>query len=145
MDLNTLRPASDRLPSPVEREKADAVYVRIRKAYGRQQRVPLDLSDLPEPAVELLVRILDQLRRGRAVTIVPHGAELTTQQAADFLGVSRPYVVKLIETGRLPHSKVGVRRRVRFEDLVAFQQSDRRQRDALLDGLSADFELERAK
>lgn len=141
-------PAPERLPSPKEREQADAAFAVVKRTLQRRRSGSLrasgtlQLADLPEPAVRLLVGILDQLRRGRAVTLVPHGAELTTQQAADFLGVSRPYVVKLVETGKLPARRVGPRRRVRFEDLVVFQQKDRQERDKLLDALTTDFELE---
>ena len=70
--------------------------------------------EIPASAAELLVRLLNQMAQGNAVTLIPIHAELTTQQAADILGVSRPFVVKEIEEKRLPARKVGTRRRVTY-------------------------------
>ena len=87
---------------------------------------------LPPDVVRLFVRALAQLANGRAVTIAPVDAELTTQQAAELLNVSRPYVVSLLERDELPHRKVGSRRRVRLEDVLAYrEQSQRRSREAV--------------
>jgi excisionase family DNA binding protein len=93
---------------------------------------------LPRAAFDLLLQILQQMSEGKAVTIVPFNAELTTQQAAEFLNVSRPYVVKLIEEKQLHARHVGNRRRIRFEDLVAFKQLDDERRNQALDALSAE-------
>lgn len=77
--------------------------------------------ELPTSALCLLVDILAELADGNAVTVVPVQAELTTQEAADMLGVSRPHLVKLLEEGRLPFHKTGKHRRVRFADLMQFK------------------------
>jgi excisionase family DNA binding protein len=90
----------------------------------------LSLSPL---VLRLLQDALVHLSQGRAVTLVPHGAELTTQEAADYLNVSRPYVVQLIESGKLMARKVGTRRRIAFQDLVQFDDADRATRRAAID------------
>jgi excisionase family DNA binding protein len=86
---------------------------------------------LPNGVVRLFVQALAELASGRAVTIAPVDAELTTQQAAGLLRVSRPYVVGLLERDEIPYRKVGSRRRVRLEDVLAYRErSQRRGRDA---------------
>lgn len=95
-----------------------------------------EMITIPPDALRLMVDILTQLGQGRGVTVIPEKAELTTQEAADYLNVSRPYVVKLIEAGKLPARSVGTRRRIAFEDLVRFDEQDRNVRRAALDELA---------
>lgn len=86
---------------------------------------------VPRQAVSLLAFILAQAAEGRGVSVVPSHAELTTQQAADMLNVSRPYVVNLLEAGDIPFRLVGKHRRIRFEDLEAYRlRSERTSREA---------------
>ena len=82
--------------------------------------------------------ILEDMASGHAVTIVPHHAELTTKQAADFLNVSRPFVIQLLESGALPFRKVGTHRRVQFEDVLRYKQREDAERRKVLDQLVAD-------
>jgi excisionase family DNA binding protein len=75
----------------------------------------------PFSAIKLLLQILTQMAEGNAVTLIPIHAELTTQEAANLLNVSRPFLIKLLEKGQLPFHKVGTHRRIRFIDLLHFK------------------------
>lgn len=77
--------------------------------------------ELPTSALRLLVDILAELAAGNAVKVVPVHAELTTQEAADLLNVSRPHLIKLLEIGDLSYHKTGKHRRVRFTDLMDYK------------------------
>ena len=77
---------------------------------------------LPTSALRLLVDNLGELAIGNAVKVVPVHAELTSQEAADLLNVSRPHLVKMLEEGAIPFTKTGRHRRIRFSDLMAFKQ-----------------------
>jgi excisionase family DNA binding protein len=76
----------------------------------------------PEVA-RLFARVLAELADGRGVAVVPFDVEVTTQQAADLLNVSRPHVVSLLDKGEMAHRKVGARRRLRLEDVLAYRRA----------------------
>lgn len=96
-----------------------------------------DELTLPPAALRLLVRALTELGRGNAVALTPIRAELTTQQAADILNVSRPHVAKLLDEGAMPSRRVGSHRRVLLADVLAYRDESRAKRHAALDELAA--------
>jgi len=91
---------------------------------------------LPFGAIKLLIELLSQMALGNAVTLIPIHKDLTTQEAADLLNVSRPYLIKLLEKGKIPFEKVGSHRRIKAEDLFKYQSELAQNKKAALDELS---------
>jgi excisionase family DNA binding protein len=92
---------------------------------------------LPASAVKLMIEVLTQLGQGNSVSITPIHAELTTQEAADILNMSRPTFIKLLDSGEIAHSRVGNRRKVTFADVMKFKDMMSKRRLNALDELSA--------
>ncbi len=89
---------------------------------------------IPESVFFLLERVVEVMARGDAITVVPVGKEVTTQQAADLLNVSRQYLIRLLDHGRIPFRKTGKHRRLRIDDVLVFKdQRDRDRRAGLRD------------
>jgi excisionase family DNA binding protein len=114
---------------------------------GRRSSVHIQLLDngkkgetvtVPASALRLFLHLLTEMSQGNSVTLIPTHAELTTQQAADLLNVSRPYLVKLLDEGKIPCRNVGKYRRVRFDDLMAYRRKDDEARARILDQLTAE-------
>lgn len=91
---------------------------------------------LPESVFYVLERVAEVLARGDSVTVVPVGREITSQQAADLLNVSRQYLVRLLDEGRIPFRKTGKHRRLRIEDVLRFKEKRDQDRRAGLRELS---------
>jgi excisionase family DNA binding protein len=91
---------------------------------------------LPAPVASVLERVAELLARGEAVSVVPVGRELTSQEAADLLNVSRQYLVRLLDGGRIPYSRTGKHRRLRIEDVIAFRQKRDAERQSALRDLT---------
>ena len=133
---------------PEQREEVSAVFElldRVGHQRGRCRIVGPDGQEIliPESMFYVFERVAEVLAHGDAVTVLPVGQQLTTQQAADILNVSRQYLVRLLDDGRIPFRKTGSHRRVRMEDLLAFKRQRDRDRMASLDDLSQlsqDFE-----
>ncbi len=106
--------------------------LRILEEDGSEQ-----ILEIPSIAYKLLIDILSQMAQGNAVTLIPVHAELTTQEAADLLNVSRPYLIKLLESNKIPFHKVGRHRRIRFEDVMNYKNQIDSDRIQALDELAA--------
>jgi len=91
---------------------------------------------LPKAVRSFLTYLLVEMSNGNAVTIMPVHAELTTQEAADHLNVSRPYLIKLLNAGVLNFHRVGTHRRIRLADLMSYKEKLVRKSDAVLDELA---------
>ena len=99
---------------------------------GERIRVPLN-------ALRLLAKILKATSQGKPISIVPIATEMTTQAAAELLGCSRPHLVKLLESGEIPFTKVGRHRRVKFDDVMAYKKTMRsKQKDLIYEIMAAD-------
>jgi len=134
---------STRIPTQEEsllsKESSRILAAHISHNVQRLKIVEADGSEqdtiIPAAAYRLFVDILTQMSLGNAVTIIPIHAELTTQEAADLINVSRPFLIKQIEAGEIPHHKVGRHRRVRLTDLMEYKTRIDCEREEVLDEL----------
>lgn len=116
------------LVSELQLDPAEAVAVQV---HGMAAPVCI-----PASAFQLFLEILDQMSQGNALRLIPYHRELTTQEAADLLNVSRPHVIKLLNDGAMPFRRVGNHRRVRFDDVIAYKHRIDTERLAVLDELA---------
>lgn len=104
-----------------------------------------DQVEIPKEIYKVLVKAVEAMRNGLAVTIAPSTQTLTTQQAAEVLGVTRPTLVKMLDEGKIAFEKPGAHRRVQLVDVLAYRKARRAEQYAVLDSLSPigdeDFEL----
>ena len=126
-----------------EAKVAKVAAERFRAAAAAQQAVTITIENdpnvvvpLPASAVGLMFRILEAMGDQVPLTLIPMDSELTTQQAADFLNVSRPYLIKLLDAGKIPHRKVGRHRRVKYADLKEYEGKAREEQRQALDEMA---------
>ncbi len=121
-------------------EEERGLVGRLIDMARREKRPCLKAADgtevpLPQAVHQLLMRVLQDLRRGRAVVLVPEDETFTTQAAANYLGMSRQFFVTLLESGKIPFHRVGTHRRVYFKDLLDYERKRDSARRAGLRGL----------
>ncbi len=129
-----------------EQETTDVIDLARYLAQPRSQRSAFLVSDerdrmkIPPSVHRILLKVVQEMASGNAISIVPVHHELTTQEAADLLNVSRPHVVKLLEEGAIPHHLVGTHRRVRFDDLMSYRERRSARRREILTALAEENE-----
>jgi excisionase family DNA binding protein len=129
-------------PNPDEAAGLGALDQRLIELLRNRQQPRLVGPDgaaipIPPSAFHALKLAVEAMASGRTITLVPHGKELTTQEAADLLHVSRPYLIdKLLDTGQIPHHRVGQYRRLKIEDVLAYREQRARERAEALDSLT---------
>lgn len=123
---------SSRVLSTVLKTHAETQQIDFHDAEGTVRTV-----SIPTSALRLLLDVLTEIGQGNAVSIIPIHAELTTQEAADVLNVSRPFLVQLLEKGEIPFHKIGTHRRVRYQDVIDYKNRIDAERRKALDELTA--------
>lgn len=126
---------------PEERDALEALRRQI-DAIARERRTARlvgpddEMVEIPTSALHALRLAVNGMARGQTMTLMPYGKQLTTQEAADLLHVSRPHLVKLLDEGVIDHYKVGNHRRVRIEDVLAYREARAGHRREQLDALT---------
>ena len=138
----TIIPTADEAILALESSRRLARFMATRQKTPLQLRIqpedaPEETVSIPASAFRLLNDILTQMAQGNAVTLIPVHAELTTQQAADILNVSRPFLIEQLEKNAIPFRKVGTHRRILFKDLMNYKEDMDRNRLKALDELTA--------
>ena len=119
-----------RKPSKAEQRAAlesyDALAASLEQLRSENPEIEIEETEekirIPKSALKLLARILKEISLGNPISIVPIATELTTQAAAEFIGCSRPHIVKLLEEGKIPFTKVGKHRRIKYEDVALYKK-----------------------
>lgn len=114
---------------------------RALAKYANEERVSMRINGqeeviLPGPAMDILLTVLSEISQGNAISVMPIHAELSTQEAANLLNVSRPHLVKLLETGSIAFNKVGSHRRVKAKDIFDYKNKMDKERTEALDELA---------
>ncbi len=146
MAYSEIKDSGSLFPDPYEaelakeaRDKLITLFQKKEKVYEfevRRENGKSEVIKVPSAAFSFFFEILKQMANGNAVTVIPYHAKLTTQEAANFLNVSRPYLVKLLEEGAIPFTKVGRHRRVLFDDILAYKKKISTESEKVRDDLT---------
>lgn len=126
-------------------DHSKAVTIKLSSESNDLPPVELPPVELPPAALKLIGQLLGLMSEGKPITLMPSKQELTTVEAANFLNVSRPFVIKEIEEGRIPHRMVGTHRRIPFDGLLEYAKEMQASRETALEELSqlsADLDLD---
>ncbi|HQW44453.1 MAG TPA: helix-turn-helix domain-containing protein [Chitinophagaceae bacterium] len=134
-----------KLDQRVASESYDALAAVIEQLHSEQAEIEIEETNdkikIPLSALKLLGDILKAMSQGKLISLVPISTELTTQAAAEFIGCSRPHLVKLLEEGKIAFTKVGKHRRIKFDDIVKYRnQMKDQQKRHIIDIMNADEE-----
>lgn len=122
------------LASIIEQLHSDKTEIEIEETN--------DKIVIPVHALKLLGMILKSMSQGKPISIVPVATEVTTQKAAEILGCSRPFLIKLLEEGKIEFTKIGRHRRIMFEDVLAYKKKMKEvQKKNIIDIMNFDEEL----
>ena len=136
-------------PSKIEQRVASQSYSALASVIEqlRSEEPEIEIEEtsdkikIPLSALRLLGDILKAMGEGKMISIVPIATEITTQAAAEFLGCSRPHLVKLLEEGKIDFTKVGKHRRIKFEDVMKYKQElKKQQKQNIIDIMNSDEE-----
>lgn len=127
-------------------ESYDALATALKNLKSENPEVEIEETEdrirIPQKALQLLAQILKATGQGKPISIVPIATEMTTQAAAEFLGCSRPHLIKLLEDGKIDFTKVGKHRRIKFEDIANYRKKMKsRQKKLLIEMMDADEEI----
>lgn len=144
LDLNEMSSVVDQpiIPSSDVVEYAKKLTRDLARQSGEQTRVTIqkvgsdERLELPPQVFDMLLNLLEIMSEGKPFSLIPMDEEFTTQQAADFLNVSRPYLIKILELGELGHRKVGKNRRIQFRDLLNYKKDQEIKMRSALDQLT---------
>jgi excisionase family DNA binding protein len=126
-------------------ESYDALASTLEQIHSEYPEIEIEETNerikIPLNALKLLAKILKETSQGKPISIVPIATEITTQAAAELMGCSRPYLIKLLETGEIKFTKIGKHRRIRYQDVLEYKKKVKaEQRQLLVEMMKADEE-----
>ena len=129
-----IKPSKDEQRAAME--SYDALASTLKQLRSENPEIEIEETEekirIPISALRLLADILKELSNGNPISLVPIATEMTTQAAAEFIGCSRPHIVKLVEKGEIPFTKIGKHRRIKFEDVARYRKAMKtQQKDAI--------------